>query len=256
VLVIIASFTGQDHAHAPVQILALLLSVVIFFSIPLILRLTLREVRVDQQAISAVGELIHLRRWPEAAVSLQALLSRSAKTFQHRTESLLYLAAVLARYHRFDDAISVQNYILENDFVSPSTAYGVKLGRTMAMLHEDHLFDADRAISDLRRTGPADSAGFLLVDMYRDVKTGHPLDALCIFDDKLPVLREQLGHRLGDVYALAARAYDLLDRKTEAADAFARATLLEPLVELCRRYPEVQKLVGRYDPAPAPPEMA
>jgi hypothetical protein len=65
-----------------------------------------------------------------------------------------------------------------------------------------------------------------------------------------------LGHRLADVYALAARAYDLLDRKAEAADAFGRATLLSPFIELCRRYPEIQKLAGRYDAAVAPPEMA
>ena len=234
----------------------MLVSVVIFFTIPIIMRFTVREVRAEQQAVSAVGELIHLRRWPEAAIALQGILSRPARTFQLRTEALLYLASVLSRYHRFDEAISVQSHVIENDLVSPATAYGVKLGRAMAMLHEDHLFDADRAISDLRRSGPSDSAGFFFVDIYRDVKTGHPEDALRIFEDKLPALRQQLGHRLGDAYALAARAYDLLDRKAEAADAFARATLLEPLVEMCRRYPEVQKLVGRYEPAPAPPEMA
>ena len=41
------------------------------------------------------------------------------------------------------------------------------------------------------------------------------------------------------------------DRTSEAADAFGRATALTPITELCRRYPEVQKLLGRYEPGRA-----
>ena len=250
-LMIVGGFT-QEGAGA----IAMFLSVLVFLAVPTLVRLTVRQVRADQLSVSAVAELVHLRRWAEAAISVQLFLSRPARTLQTRAEALIYLASILARYHRFDDAISVQNYLLENEIVGGGTAYGLKLGRAMAMLREDHLFDADRAINDLRRSGPPDSAGFALIDIYRDVKTGHPADALRNFETRLPAMREQLGHRLADAYALAARAYDLLDRKTEAADAFQRATLLAPLIELCRRYPEVQKLVGRYDPAAAPPEMA
>lgn len=257
VLMIIAAFAGQEGAGAvALQVIASLLSILIFLAIPLLLRLTLRQLRAEQQVVSGVAELVHLRRWGEAAVLVQQFLSRPARTLQIRAEALIYLASVLSRYHRFDDAIAIQNYLLDNEFVGGSAAYGLKMGRAMAMLREDHLFDADRAINDLRRQGPPDSAGFALIDIYRDVKTGHPEDALKIFEDKLPALRDQLGHRLGDAYALAARAYDLLDRKTEAADAFQRATLLAPLIELCRRYPEVLKLIGRYEPAAAPAEMA
>jgi tetratricopeptide (TPR) repeat protein len=159
----------------------------------------------------------------------------------------------------------------------------------MAMLREDHLFDADRAINELRQIGRseraaaaaargaedvtsvspgsagaaaqnifpvAESAGLALVEIYRDVKTGHPAEAVAIFEDRLSALRDQLGHRVADAYALAARAYDLLGREAEAADAYRRATLLCPPVELHRRYPEVAKLQGRYEPAAAPPEMA
>jgi len=211
---------------------------------------------MEQAAVSSIAELVQLRRWPESALALQQFLSRPTRTHPFRAEAIVYLGAVLSRYHRFDDAIVVHNYLLEHELLNEGSAYGVRIGRAMAMLREDHLFDADRAISELRRIGPKDSAGFALVEIYRDVLTGHPEDAIGIFVEKLPVLREQLGHRLGDVYALVARAYDLLDRKTEAADAFRRATLLAPIVELCRRYPEVQKLLGRYEPAPAPIEMS
>ena len=126
----------------------------------------------------------------------------------------------------------------------------------MSMLHEDHLFDADRAISELRRGPAAGSGALALLEIYRDVKTGHPAEAVELFEQKLPVLRDQLGHRSADAYALAARAYDLLGREADARTAFRNATLLAPVVELFRRYPEVQKLADRYKPAPAPAEAA
>lgn len=255
-LMIVAAFSGGGAAGSVLQGLAWMTALVIMLAIPWILQLSLRQVRAEQGAVQSIAELVQLRRWPESAIALQNFLSRPARTNQFRTEAIMYLAVVLSRYHRFDDAIVVHNYLLEHELLNESAAYGVRIGRAMAMLRENHLFDADRAISELRRMGPKDSAGFALVEIYRDVQTGHPEDAIGIFVEKLPAMREQLGHRLGDVYALIARAYDLLDRKTEAAEAFQQATLLAPIVELCRRYPEVQKLLGRYEPAPAPSEMS
>ena len=221
--------------------------------------ITVRRHRAEQQEVEAVSELVQLRRWPQAALLLQEVLSRPARTLALRSQALIYLGAVLARYHRFDDAITVYSHLLDHDLVEPPTGYGLRLGRVMAMVREDHLFDADRAIAELRRMSGAagvDSGGLALVEIYRDVKTGHPDEAVKIFEEKLPVLRDQLGHRVADAYALAARAYDLLGRATEAQDAYARATLLAPLIELHRRYPDVEKLAGKYQPVPAPAEAA
>ena len=221
--------------------------------------LTVRKHRGDQQSLEAAAELVQLRRWPQAAALLQDALSRPARTAALRGQALIYLAAVLARYHRFDDAIALYNHLLDNGLVDAGTAHGLRLGRAMAMLREDHLFDADRAIAELRRTAAGagiESAGLALVEIYRDVKTGHPDEAVAIFEQRLPALRDQLGHRVADAYALAARAYDLLGRTAEAQAAYAKATLLSPLPELHRRYPEVEKLAGKYQPSPAPPEAA
>ena len=221
--------------------------------------LTVRRHRAEQQEVEAASELVQLRRWPQAAAVLEQILSRPARTNALRSQALIYLGSVLARYHRFDDAIGVFDHLLEHDLVDPSTGHGLRLGRAMAMLREDHLFDADRALAELRRTVAAagvESAGLALIEIYRDVKTGHPDEAITIFEQRLETMRNQLGHRVADAYALAARAYDLLGRTAEAQDAYARATLLAPLVELHRRYPEVEKLAGRYEPAPAPPEAA
>jgi tetratricopeptide (TPR) repeat protein len=100
------------------------------------------------------------------------------------------------------------------------------------------------------------SAGLALVEIYRDVKTGHPAEAIELFDATLPAMREQLGHRVADAYALVARAYDLLGREAEAQRHYQKATLLSPPQELHRRYPETASLASKYQPAPAPKEAA
>ena len=108
------------------------------------------------------------------------------------------------------------------------------------MLREDHLVDADRAMSELRRISDRkSSAGMALLELYRDVKTGHPQEAIAVFDESMGILRDQLGHRTGDAYGLVAKAYDMLGREGEARSMYEKATLLAPVVELERRYPEL-----------------
>ena len=45
------------------------------------------------------------------------------------------------------------------------------------------------------------------------------------------------GHRVGDAYALVARAHVLLDQPDDGLRAWTRATLLAPVEEVARRYP-------------------
>ena len=197
--------------------------------------------------------MIQLQRWPAAAIGLRQMLSEPARSAHFRIQALVYFTTVLARYERFEDAMAVQEYLLEYGLVDPTTAFGLRIGRTMAMLRQDRLFDADRAISELRRTpGSAESAGLTLVELYRDVKTGHPAEAIEMFEKKLPILREQLGHRVADAWALVGRAYDLLNREEDARVAVGNATLLAPPAELLRRYPDLEKLTERYQPASPP----
>jgi tetratricopeptide (TPR) repeat protein len=169
---------------------------------------------------------------------------------------LLLLASILARYQRFEDAIAVQNHLLETMRFDETTAHGIRLGRAMAMLREDHLVDADGAISELRRTSQnRPSAGLALVELYRDVKTGHPNEAIEHFDGALALFRQQLGHRTGDAWGLIAKAYDLLGRTNEAQAAYEKSTLLTMPAELHRRYPELASLVQKYAPARIPAEL-
>jgi tetratricopeptide (TPR) repeat protein len=216
-----------------------------------------RRARLEHTTVSSIEELIHLRRWPEAGLMIQGLLSRPARSPIARAQALFFLAMVLARYHRFEDSVSVYNYILEEMSLDDATDHLVRLGRAMALLREENLLDADRAISELRRTSRGvESAGLALVEMYRDVKTGHPAEAIELFEQRQQVLRRQLGHRVADAWGLLARAYDMLDRKDEAQAAFQNATILMPLSELLRRYPEISALTAKYAPAPAPREVA
>jgi tetratricopeptide (TPR) repeat protein len=211
--------------------------------------------REEQRRLEAIEELVQLRRWPEAALMLQQLLSQPTRTPTGRVQGLIYLASVLGRYHRYADAVAVQEHLLEKVNLDPGTTYGLKLARAMAMLHEDRLVDTDRAISELRRIdGSGDSAGLVLLELYRDVKTGHPAEAIDLFKEKLELLRKQLGQRLADAYALIAKAYDMVGQDALSQEAYTDATLLAPIAEVSRRYAEVATLAGKYTPATAPAE--
>src|SRR5439155_18242209 len=133
-----------------------------------------RRQRDEIRQLESLEELIQLRRWPDASALARQILSRPTRTPQARAQALILLSSVLARYQRFEDAIAVHTHLLETINFDPGTAHGIRLGRAMAMLREDHLVDADGAISELRRTAPdRESAGLALVQLYRDVKTGH-----------------------------------------------------------------------------------
>lgn len=236
-----------------VDLFSKLVMLALLVAIPLMTSLVVRRQREEFRQIEALEELVQLRRWQEAAGLVQQLLSAPTRTPQGRVQGLVYLSSILGRYQRFEDAIAVQDHLLQTVLFDEGTAHGLRLGRAMAMLRQDHLVDADRAISELRRSSSSrDSAGLALLEIYRDVKTGHPAEAVERFEQALPVLRQQLGQHVGDAYALAARAYDMLDRSADARDAWEKATLLTVVSELQRRYPEVTALIGKYAAIEAP----
>ena len=239
-----------------VQLFSSFMMLVLMFVMGFITWRAARAVQGEQAQLEAIEELIQLRRWQEAALLVQALLSRPTRTLQARTQALVFLAAVLARYHRFADAVSVYEHLLENRLVEGEAAYGMKLARAMSLLREDRLVDADRAMGELRRLDRADeSAGLALLEIYRDVKTGHPREAIEEFEKKQAMLRKHLGHRAADGYVLAAKAFDLAGDAERARQVFEKATLLSPIVELARRYPEIGGLEGKYAAATRPAEV-
>ncbi len=210
-------------ARAAVQVVSGLAMIALMVFLAVTTVLTVRRHAAEQQAIEGAGELVQLRRWPEAGLLLQEILSRPARTANLRTQALVYLSAVLARYHRFDDAIAVHDHVLEHGLVDEATAHGLRLGRAMVMLREDHLFDADRAISERAAAARGRSRpGWRLVEIYRDVKTGHPAEAANLFEARLPAIRDAGSPRRRRLRPGRPR-YDLLGRPAEGRTPTPRA---------------------------------
>jgi tetratricopeptide (TPR) repeat protein len=215
-----------------------------------------RRFRSQQRTLEAIEEMMLLRRWEPAGMLLDRFLAMPARTAGLWAQALVDLASLLSRHHRFEDAIAVQTFVIDNELLDDQSDFFVRLSRAMAMLREDHLVDADRALSDLRRRdADKQSGGLALVEIFRDVKTGHPDEAIALFAKHLPKMQQQLGHRVADAHALVAKAYDLLGQEAEARAAYERATLLAPPSEMQRRYPELIKLAEKYPAAVAPPEI-
>ena len=259
-VVVVGSVLVQSRvpeAKGAVDLLSKIMMVAIMLGLAVLTQVMVRRQREEMKQVEALEELVQLRRWQEAAMLARGMLSAPTRTPQARAQALVFLSSILARYHRFEDAIVIHNHLLESINFDDATAHGIRLGRAMAMLREDHLVDADRAISELRRTAQGrDSAGLALVELYRDVKTGHPTEAIDRFNAALPLFQKQLGHRTGDAYALLAKAYDMRGKETHAAAAYEKATHLTAVSELNRRYPEVATLMPKYTPAETPSELA
>src|SRR4051794_12923700 len=77
----VAGFSGHDGPGGVlIQALASIFSIGLFVTMPFLFRLTLSKVRAEQQVVAGVAELVHLRRWGEAAMAVQLLLSRPTRT--------------------------------------------------------------------------------------------------------------------------------------------------------------------------------
>jgi hypothetical protein len=250
---------GQRTADSQqtVEALSSICMVLLLGGISLVNYLQVRAARIEQVRLEAAEELVQLRRWPQAAMLLQAVLSHPARTPLARLQALLCLCSVAARYHRFEDVSLITDHLLDTLPLDATVAHMVKLSRAMALLRQDRLFDADRAIVDLRRWPQAsESAGLALVEIYRDVKTGHAAEALELVAAKRELIRRQLGHRLADALVLSAQAHDMLGQSEPARADYESAALLAPAVELHRRYPETAELSVKYPVPAAPPEVA
>src|SRR5439155_1938005 len=135
-----------------VDLLSKLVMVGLMVGLALMTSLTVRRQRDEARRVETLEEMVQLRRWPEAAVTARQMLMQPTRTPAARIQTLIYLSSILSRYHRFEEAIAVHNHLLETVQFDESTAHGIRLARAMAMLREDHLVDADGAISELRRT--------------------------------------------------------------------------------------------------------
>lgn len=233
-----------------------------------------RALRAESQRLDQIEDWLAMKRYMEVGIELEQLMSKPMRFDQHRLRAMVLLATTLARCGRFDDALKVYNQLVEVERVAGPSGAMVKLGRAMAMLQTDHLYDADRAINDLRRlidrggageelqqfepdapviaADPLSISALRLVELYRDIKTGHADEAIALFESNLPLMTSGLGHRVGEAYALVAVAYDRVGNTDTARARFLDGTALQGVGDLLNRYPEVRPLIAKYAPTPVP----
>jgi len=283
------------------QTLISLLAIGVTVAISFVVRAAAGGAARERQTLSQFEDNLALKQIAAALGGLIAMLSRPMRTAEGRLRALILLATALARSDRQDEALQLYDELLDREHLGGPGADVVRVARAMAMLRADRLFDADRAITDLRQRlkrpadlpppqpkPPADFenedeaaepapepamvpladlepaagltehgtrlyAGVRLVELYRDVKTGHPDDALASFEVERDALRRGLGHRYAEALALIAAAHDRLGHADEAARAFSDATALAPVVDLIRKYPELAALPSKYAVTPPPP---
>ncbi|HEY0007245.1 MAG TPA: hypothetical protein VGB55_00850 [Tepidisphaeraceae bacterium] len=221
-----------------------------------------RAHRNENQHLDTIEDLLSLKRPAEAAPRLEWLMSRPMRSMQNRLRAMMLLAAALGRQHRYEEVLTIDDELIDHEGIAGPAAVIVKLGRALAMLHADRLYDADCAINELRRTidrgppniapDPLPSAALRLVEIYRDVKTGHDAEAIEHFRQNRALITQGLAHRAGEAYALVAYAYHRLGMSADATDAMTAATTLQPAADLLRTYPELRPLLDVYPPAHAP----
>ena len=89
----------------------MLLMMLLLVGMGVLMSMTVRRQRAERAQLESIEELVQLRRWPEAVAMLEGLLSQPTRTPWARVQGLIYLATVLARFNRFDDAIAVQKHL-------------------------------------------------------------------------------------------------------------------------------------------------
>jgi hypothetical protein len=220
-----------------------------------------RSLRDEGRQLDTIEDLLSLKRPGDALPRLVFLLSSPMRSAQGRLRALMLLAATMGRTQRYDEVLAIDEQLLVGEGLVGGAGTVVKLGRALAMLHADRLYDADRAINDLRRSidrNPDHAndtlawAALRLIELYRDVKTGHDAEAVELFQSHRDRITLGLGHRAGEAHALVAIAHHRLGQADAARAAMASATTLQGVGDLVRTYPELRPLLSLYPPAPAP----
>src|SRR5687767_10387162 len=129
-VVLVSSFaSAQSPAlEALVRVLSAVAMLGVIGAMMAVTWMAVKRQRGEMQQLEAVAELVQLRRWPEAAYVLRGLLSQPTRTPAARVQGLIFLATVLARYHRFADAILVHEHLLDHVNLDDSTAHALRLG--------------------------------------------------------------------------------------------------------------------------------
>src|SRR3954463_8127856 len=92
-LVLFSAWAGRQSAALAnaVRVFSALSMIGIIVGLTLITWFTVRRAREEQLQLEAVEELVSLRRWPQAGLLLEHMLSQATRTPGGRIQALLYL---------------------------------------------------------------------------------------------------------------------------------------------------------------------
>jgi hypothetical protein len=240
--IIIATLLTIQGKGAWVQaVLPGVLAGLIIFSVLHSMRVA-KVVRREQEGLRLSDEAIRLGRWDEAEARLVGMLSAPFQRVQTRYQALLFLSSLLARLGRHEDSLKLHDYLLATAQMPQPISFSLRCARAYALLREERLTDAYEAIGQLRRED-GNSAMLNLLEMYRLVKMGHREDAMQLFEQKRMQMTRQIGHRMGDAWALVGVAARNSGKMEDAARCRRNALLLGNADEIARRFPECAALL-------------
>ncbi|MHB1155337.1 MAG: hypothetical protein ACYC26_00720 [Phycisphaerales bacterium] len=197
-----------------------------------------------QRQIQQLHELVVLRHDAPAATLAWSLIPKVRHLPDAHVQTVMLLAVSCARLDAYDAALAAHHYLLEHIPSRHPTSLLIRLQQVMAMLHEDHLVDAD---AEIRRLSHADLPGtghamLQLAMLYQQIKTHHHADAVTQADAVAPSL-QPLGIEAGYGYAMLATAFHHTRQPQPASNWWHQATLLMPPDVICHDIPETAVLL-------------
>ncbi|MFN4243852.1 MAG: hypothetical protein ACK4PI_11525 [Tepidisphaerales bacterium] len=219
----------------------------------------LAELKREERELRWAMEAELYRRFGTVAAIINKLLSSPMLSPMHRAIALrMYIGGLVDR-RRYAEALDAAERLLAEG-VPEELVPELQAIRVEALLREDRLLDADRALAELRqdpaKLGDVTRGLTAVLSMVRDVMTGHPDEALETYARHRTGVMLELGSMVSRADAAAAAAAHQRGLPELAAACWRRATCLESPAELVRELPCLSDVARTYPAAEVPPEFA
>jgi tetratricopeptide (TPR) repeat protein len=211
-----------------------------------------------RRSLNEMRELTMLRRNRRAAQMAYRLIPQLRVWPDFHAQAVMLLADNCMQIEAWEPAIGTYDFLLERLDQEGPTTQVLRAQRTLGLLHDDRLADAD---AELRRLGhhahaPLAAALHRAAELYRRVKTHHDPQALAETDRQaLRRTLSPLGVEAGYYYALIAEACRRAGRADLAAPWWRDATLLLPPQRIASHVPETAPLAESHS-LPSAPALA
>jgi hypothetical protein len=216
--------------------------------------LRIRRQRASAQRLEAAFEAVQLRRWDEARVLLDEILSQPVRLSVVRTELLLALAALAESEHSYEASQHIYEQVLQENRADPIQLHTARVALAAAMLRTGQLTDAVNLIERLERAALPEllRAQVELLALFREISMGQVEASISRASERRALFRKYLSTKAGYGYALLAAAFDRADQPAVAQKHWHDATLLVRPEELLDRFGELEPVARKYAAARNP----